>query len=256
MKKPDESSPEVKEYREHPPTRELHSLVVCSWERHVPAGSGAIRRRILPDGCVDLIWRDGKVLVAGPDTSAWTSAVPAGSTIVGVRLRPGVGGSVLGIPAAEVRDQHPAATDVFPVRWLESRRRLDGEASPEEAREELVRLLLLRLAEADDPDSLVLAATRRLGFPGSRVSELADALGISERQLRRRFHHSVGYGPKTLDRVLRFQRFAQAAQSDRLDGDLARIAADLGYADQAHMARDSVELSGLPPGRLAAVWSD
>jgi methylphosphotriester-DNA--protein-cysteine methyltransferase len=244
----------MREYREDPPARELHPLVVCSWERRVPAG-GSIRRRILPDGCVDLIWRDGEVLVAGPDTTAWTSEVPAGRTIVGLRLRPGVAGSVLGIPAAELRDRHPAAADVFPARWLESRRRLDGEATAEEVREELVRLLVMRLAEAEAPDSLVLAATRRLGFPGTRVSVLADALGISERQLRRRFHHSVGYGPKTLDRVLRFQRFALAARSGGLDGDLARAAADLGYADQAHLTRDCVRISGLAPTRLASIWA-
>jgi AraC-like DNA-binding protein len=252
LKKPDESSPDAREYRERQPPRALHPLLACSWERALPAGSGAIRRRILPDGCVDLIWRDGRVLVAGPDTSAWISELPAASTIVGIRLRPGVAGSVLGIPAAEVRDQHPPAAEVFGERWLAARRRLDGEATADQAQRELVRLLLLRLEEREAPDPLVLAATRRLGFPGSRVRELADALGISDRQLRRRFHASVGYGPKTLDRVLRFQRFAGLARSGRPDGDLARVAADLGYADQAHMTRDCVELAGIPPTALAA----
>ena len=103
------------------------------------------------------------------------------------------------------------------------------------------------------PDPLVLAATRRLGFPGSRVEWLADALGISDRQLRRRFRRFVGYGPKTLDRVLRFRRLVSQSPAIRSgDGDLARLAAELGYADQAHMTRDCVALSGLTPGRLAA----
>ena len=106
------------------------------------------------------------------------------------------------------------------------------------------------------PDPLVLAATRRLGFPGSRVDELAQALGISERQLRRRFHQAVGYGPKTLDRVLRFRRLVSQAQAvSNGEIDLARVAADLGYADQAHMTRDSVRLTGMPPARLAALWT-
>lgn len=106
------------------------------------------------------------------------------------------------------------------------------------------------------PDPLVLAATRRLGFPGSRVEWLADALGISDRQLRRRFHRFVGYGPKTLDRILRFRRLVSQSPAIRSgDGDLARLAAELGYADQAHMTRDCVALSGLTPGRLAATWA-
>jgi AraC-like DNA-binding protein len=252
LKNPDESSPRAREYREQPPISELHSLVACTWERHVPAGQDPIQRRILPDGCVDLIWLDGAVHVAGPDTAAWISEVPSGETVVGLRLRPGVAGAVLGVPADELRDEHPPGDHVFPGRWLSSNRRIDGEASTEEARRELIRLLLLRLADADAPDSLVLAATGRLGVAGSRVKELGTALGISERQLRRRFHTAVGYGPKTLDRVLRFQRFASAARSGHLNGDLARIAADLGYADQAHMTRECVELSGMPPARLAA----
>ena len=47
--------------------------------------------------------------------------------------------------------------------------------------------------------------------PGARVAELGSALGVSERQLRRRFADAVGYGPKTLARVLRFQRFLASA---------------------------------------------
>ena len=95
----------------------------------------------------------------------------------------------------------------------------------------------------------MLAAVRRLGRPGTRIGELSDALGTSERQLLRRFHGAVGYGPKTLDRVLRFQRFLARA---RRDGDLARTAAELGYADQSHLTRECVRLSGLTPARLAA----
>jgi AraC-like DNA-binding protein len=109
--------------------------------------------------------------------------------------------------------------------------------------------------EGGGPDSLVLAATRRLGFPGSRVDELAESLGISDRQLRRRFHQSVGYGPKTLDRVLRFRRLvAKSGAVAAGESGLARVAADLGYADQAHMTRDCLRLSGLTPLHLAELW--
>ncbi|HYY23006.1 MAG TPA: hypothetical protein VE780_14120, partial [Thermoleophilaceae bacterium] len=59
----------------------------------------------------------------------------------------------------------------------------------------------------DEPDRLVLAATRVLGGPGRRVRVVGKRVGLSDRQLLRRFRAAVGYGPKTLDRVLRFQRF-------------------------------------------------
>jgi methylphosphotriester-DNA--protein-cysteine methyltransferase len=80
------------------------------------------------------------------------------------------------------------------------------------------------------------------------VELLADELGFSERQLRRRFHAAVGYGPKTLQRVLRFRRFLARADAGE---DLSRAALDAGYADQAHLTRDCARLSGLTPSRLA-----
>jgi AraC-like DNA-binding protein len=85
------------------------------------------------------------------------------------------------------------------------------------------------------------------------VGALSAALATSERQLLRRFNDAVGYGPKTLDRVLRFQRFLSRARAlTRGEDQLARVAAELGYADQAHLSRECVRLSGLPPGRLVA----
>jgi AraC-like DNA-binding protein len=221
----------------------------------VPDG-GASARRILPDGCIDLVWREGRLLIAGPDTSAWLSSVPSGGTVVGLRMRPGIGGSVLGVPASELRDARAEAADVWGRAGSELGERVGEESDPQGRRALLASVLTKRLATAGRADSLVLAASRRLGFPGSRVTELADALGISDRQLRRRFHDAVGYGPKTLDRILRFRRFVTRAPAVISgDEDLARIAADLGYADQAHLSRDCLRLSGMTPTELVESWT-
>jgi AraC-like DNA-binding protein len=222
----------------------------------VPANGVSSERRILPDGCIDLVWRGGRLLIAGPDTGAWISSVPPGGIVVGLRMRPAIGGSVLGVPASELRDERAEAVDVWGKAGSELAERVGGESDPQGRRALLASALAKRLATAGRADSLVLAASRRLGFPGSRVTELADALGISDRQLRRRFHDAVGYGPKTLDRVLRFQRFvARIREADSGDQDLARIAADLGYADQAHLSRDCLRLSGMTPTELASRWT-
>ncbi len=242
-------------YTEFAPSPPLHALLACRWERELPADDPSDSALILPDGCVDLLWRDGELTVAGLDRTAWRSPVRAGSSIVGVRLRPGVAGAVFGIPASELLDATVPLGELLGSRASTLSERLDG-AQGREAEYLLLEEVIASAIAEGVPDPLVLAATRRLGFPGSRVDELAEALGISERQLRRRFHQSVGYGPKTLDRVLRFRRLVSKAQAIS-DGevDLARLAADLGYADQAHMARDSVRLTGLPPARLAALWA-
>ena len=81
------------------------------------------------------------------------------------------------------------------------------------------------------------------------MAELGRRSGLSERQLRRRFVDAVGYGPKTLARVLRFQRFLALAAHGR---DLGASALDAGYADQAHLTRECRRLSGRTPAELVA----
>jgi AraC-like DNA-binding protein len=242
-------------YREFAPSPPLHALISCRWVRELPDDHPADPTLVLPDGCVDLIWRDGEVVVAGLDLAARRSPVRPGTAIVGVRLRPSVAGAVFGMPASELVDAQVPLDDLLGSRASDLPERLAGVRGREAEHLLLEGLVATAIADAS-PDPLVLAATRRLGFPGSRVDELANALGISERQLRRRFHDAVGYGPKTLDRVLRFRRLvSQARQVSDGELDLARLAADLGYADQAHMTRDCVRLTGMPPARLAAVWA-
>src|SRR2546430_875849 len=73
------------------------------------------------------------------------------------------------------------------------------------------------LVAASPPDAAVRGAVRRLADPRARVDTLAGDLGLSERQLRRRCHDTVGYGPKTLQRVLRFRRFLARAGDRELD---------------------------------------
>ncbi|MEY9863982.1 transcriptional regulator GlxA family with amidase domain [Catenulispora sp. GAS73] len=88
----------------------------------------------------------------------------------------------------------------------------------------------------------------RTGAVPPHVPALADAVGLSERQLRRRFTEAVGYGPKTLHGILRFQhalRLGRAAPNS-----LADVAYQAGYADQAHFTREVRRLAGLTPTEL------
>jgi AraC-like DNA-binding protein len=242
-------------YRELAPSSDVYSLVACRWIRQVPGDEPTDSTLVLPDGCVDLLWRDDKLIVAGTDRTAWRSPISPGERILGLRLRPGVAGAVLGMPASEVLDVHARLEDLLGGWAGELSERLGESDGDQEAFGLLEDAVGRRIADGG-PDPLVLAATRRLGFPGGRVDRLAESLGISQRQLRRRFHDAVGYGPKTLDRVLRFRRLVeQMGTVASGESDLARVAADLGYADQAHMTRDCLRLSGLTPGKLAELWT-
>jgi transcriptional regulator GlxA family with amidase domain len=87
----------------------------------------------------------------------------------------------------------------------------------------------------------------------ARVAALGPLVGLGERQLRRRFRAGVGYGPKTLARVLRFQRLLALLRDDRPGRPgLAEVAVMAGYADQAHMTAECVRLAGRSPAALRA----
>ena len=253
-------------YREYAPPARLACALSCVWVSVTP-DAGALPTRVLPDACADLIWRAGTgVSLAGPDTGPVVVSSAPGSVIAGVRFRPGAGGPALGLPLSALLDQQldPAAlrTALPGGHGADLVTRVHGGLAAGEALARLVRLTGEMVTSAP-PDSVVAEAARRLARPASRagpvlqtspvaqVSSVARDLGLSERQLHRRCVAAVGYGPVLLRRVLRFRRFVSRIDADPAADDLAGLAAEAGYADQAHLTRESRELAGLPPAALA-----
>ena len=226
----------------------LRDVVSCLWAGIVP-DDGDRETLVLPDGCSDLIWVQGVgCFVAGPDTGPAPSTSKAGTVMVGVRFRPSAGGALLGVPLSEVRDQRVALADLLPA----AAKRLPATLDPARAAARLVDTVGLLAAESGT-DPAVTQAVALLRDPSARTEDVADDVGLSARHLRRRCHAAVGYGPKTLQRVLRFQRFVRMVDAPAGPPDLATAAARAGYADQAHLSRECRELSGLTPVSLAAV---
>jgi AraC-like DNA-binding protein len=98
-------------------------------------------------------------------------------------------------------------------------------------------------------DALVCEAAGALaGEDGPPVAELAETLGVSRRQLTRRFQEAVGVPPRDFVRFARMARAWRGAATTP-DRKLAELAAEAGYADQPHLDRDFRELAGAPPSR-------
>ena len=226
-------------YREWAPPPALRPVLACLWSsRDQPA------TLVLPDGCSDLIWQQGHgAFMAGPDTGP-APAGPVGTVLVGVRFRPGAG-EMLGVPLSEVRDQRVDLADLRP----ELARALPPDLDPGQVAARLTRLAG-RLADDGQPDRAVLQACRLLARPAAHAHEVAADVGLSPRQLRRRAEVAVGYGPKLLQRVLRFRRFVSLVDATAGATDLAAAAITSGYADQPHLTRETVQLAGMPPAAL------
>ena len=221
-------------YRERP---SLVPGVRCTWVRAADADDEPL---IVPDGCVDVVWFDGgRLELAGPDTAGRPTALAAGTRIVGVRLAPGAAHSVLGLPISEVRDRQHQLAD------LDGRWRHLPETSPWSV--EALEAAVARIPRTP-ADRVVQAAVSMLeADPGLRVRDLAARIGISTRQLNRRFDEAVGYGPKMFARVARLQRFLAIATGE---AGMAARASAAGYASQSHLGDDVRALTTLTPVRL------
>ncbi|MGP4000091.1 helix-turn-helix domain-containing protein [Streptomyces sp. 8N706] len=203
-------------------------------------------QRVLPDGCTDLIWMGGELVVAGPDTRAHLAEGSPGTRYVGLRFPPGRGPVVLGVPAHELRDQRVPLAALWPggrVRLLADR--VSDAADPAGV---LEGIAADRLREVRPPDPLLGAVITALRARES-VHGVAEAAGVGERQLHRRCLAAFGYGPKTLARVLRMN---QALDLAREGTPFAAVAAAAGYADQAHLAREVKAFAGVPLSELLA----
>jgi AraC-like DNA-binding protein len=233
-------------YTEWPAPAALRNAVACLWAQVNDPGAERAGL-VLPDGCTDLVWEQGRgAYVAGPDTGPVATTMAAGTIVLGVRFRPSAGGPALGIPLSELRDRRVGLADLRPA----AARRLSAALDPEVSASRLLDVTAALVADGT-PDPAVTWAARLLRDPAARAEDVAAEVGLSLRQLRRRCQAVVGYGPKTLQRVLRFRRFVSRvdARPDVLD--LAAIAAEAGYADQAHLTRECGKLAGLTPAALA-----
>ncbi|MBB5957619.1 AraC-like DNA-binding protein [Saccharothrix tamanrassetensis] len=209
----------------------------CVWQR---SSSTPTVGRVVPDGCTDLIWSStGTLFVAGPDTVGHVTTVGPGE-IFGVRFGPGVGPSVLGVPAHALRDLRVPLAEL----WGRSAALEDALAGADDPCEVLASVAQDRLRAAPpDPVATVIARSVHM----SSVTALAEDLGLSTRQLHRRSLDAFGYGPKVLHRVLRFDRAMKLAWTG---APFADIAHRTGYADQAHLSREVKDLAGVPLGQL------
>lgn len=234
----------VSRYAEVAAPAALRERVQCTWLFR--QGNLDLRpTQVLPDGCVDIIWDGSSLMVAGPDSRAAMAMLAPGSILTGMRLAHGTGAGLLGLPLHNITDQRVPLSDLWGRRHTK-----DWELRLHEARDPAKVLHALCGSRELAPDHQmrwVFAMLESEAAP--RVSALATSLAMSERSLRRRCQQAFGYGPKTLDRILRLQRFLRLAPRHAT---LTSAALEAGYGDAPHLVHDSQLLAGLTPSELVA----
>lgn len=234
-------------YCEMRPVPALQTHIRCAWMQVIPAGPVA-PIVVLPDGCVDVVWSEERLSVAGPDPSAAVLPLPPGTAVFGLRFRPGAAANWLGLPISVLTGQRPDLADLWGGRGRDLSEMVGEAAGPAQALARLQAGLAGMAPDIDPPSREMALVFHSLGC-GAGIPHLPEGLGISERSLRRRCHAAFGYGPKTLERILRFQRFVALLRQARGTG-LSAAALGAGYADQAHLSREARALSGFSPREI------
>lgn len=178
---------------------------------------------------------------------------------VGLMLRPAAGWLLTGRPVRRLTDRAldldsldtldgPTLTATVRHAMHDDPASPDAQAAARTTVEEALRPHL----PVDDEGLLVNALVEAVETSPDllRVDELCARFDVGERTLQRLLHKRIGLGPKWLIRRRRLQEAAERLRDDT--GGLAAIAADLGYADQAHFTRDFRRATGLTPGEFAA----
>lgn len=231
----------------------------------------------LPTGRIDLVipLLDGQVLsrfadardvtgahyrgaiVEGAHDTARQRATPAQSSVVGVQFRPGGASAFFGRALSALENQTVPLDALWGSDALVLRERLQAQTTPAARLTLLETILTARLSTSDGPDPQVAAALAVLqrSPAAARIGPARDASGLGATWFLRRFRDEVGLTPKRYARVLRLGALLRLipAQGPR---DLADLAAQAGYADQAHLAHDFRCLTGITASEYRAAAPD
>lgn len=216
-----------------------------SWDLE---GKPSHTQRVIGYPCVHLVFDRAEPGVFGVTRGAFVAHLSGKGAVLGVRFRPGAFHAWLGADVATITDQ------VVPfARWLggDDAMLTDDVLSRETvaARIQRAEELLLPACPSPDPQvDLLHSIVARVETDSSirTAEDLARVAGIGLRSLQRLFRSHVGVSPKWVVQRARLQEAAsRLARGDQID--LAALAVELGYFDQAHMTRDFTSLVGSPP---------
>jgi AraC-like DNA-binding protein len=189
----------------------------------------------------------------GPGRKVHRKLIRGGQSTVFARLPLGTYQAVLGRPASEFVGRIVALRDLWDTAATQRlEERLAAASDAGSAVSTLQAAIAERLEQGSCFDAntrLVQSAARRL--ESRNVASVAEALGVSERHLRRVFSEVVGLSPKAFFKLLRFERALKAAKDNR-DSSWSDIAVGAGYYDQAHLITDFRSIAGATPREFLA----
>jgi len=226
-------------------------------------------QRILPDGCVELIFsagdpmdsvvnsRDessGRSFIAGQITQVLQLQARGRVDMFGVTLYPDAAYPLLGHALDEFTERSVDLRFAWGGAAREIEERILNARDTDEKIGIIERALLDRLSSSDrDKDRVIAASVAAIErFCGMlSIERLAQDVNLSRRQLEKKFRHQVGLSPKRYARIMRFRHVLDLVKRDGIY-DWATLVATCNYHDQSHLIKDFRTFTGLSPSAYFA----
>jgi AraC-like DNA-binding protein len=227
------------------------------WSRALPRGAVTVIFDVGQRQQLNFYEADGKTrlcvppaFITGPHTASYVSNIRADEPVMAVHFRPAGAFPFLGIPLGDLKDAYVGVDEIWGSDGRVLHERLIETASAKTRFHILEQFLLSRPSLSVDRQPGVAAAIAAIeNDPSVRMADIRHQVGMAAKRLIGLFRAEVGLSPKAYARVRRLQAALQLLGGGRMGG--ARVAAEVGYFDQAHFVRDFESFTGMTPSRYS-----
>lgn len=251
-------------YQVYTPVPELQPFVKCFWTLDDEATEAPVRQRVLPDGCMEMIFHYGDLyqqyfedgssiiqprsFVFGQITSYLEIAPTGVSGIVSARFLPDGLLPFLTRPVSELKNKAVSLEELFGDEGKMLEEKVIDAADSQERIRLIEAFLLSKLADRATIDNVTKHCVNVIMQSRGQVGvvELAGQVNINRRNMERKFMSIIGMSPKQLSRVVRLQATLKMLEQKQFTS-LTSLAYENGYYDQAHFIKDFREFTGMSP---------
>jgi AraC-like DNA-binding protein len=257
------------DYSEYDVAEELQPFVKCFWSLEAPAAIVAQKQRIVPDGCMEMIFHygdlyeqfdeDGTIItqprcfVFGQITKPLEIAPAGVSGIIAARFHPDGFLPFSNISVQQMENKAIALNTIFGLT-NNSFEQVVLQAATNEERIQLIESFLINKLQTAEVRNRItqLGIDALLQSNGQmNVQELVATLQINRRQLERKFSSAIGLSPKQLSKMIRLQNTFRMMGQKQFTS-LTSLAYENGYYDQAHFIKEFKEFTGVSPKEFYA----
>jgi len=252
-------------YHTFQPNNNLNSLIKCYWTLEVPAEHDSEKQRVVPDGCMELIF------ILGDDIKRFTSEnefiIQPRAIVVGQITEPFIIQPIgyvncfatrfypygivnfIKTPLKNLENKETPITQLFGKSIANSLEQKIIQAANTQKRIEIIETFLLnKLNETATIDNIVKSTVDALlaSSGNSPIKSILKEDLSKRRQLERKFINQIGISPKQLGKVLRIDTALKLMLKQKTDS-FTEIAYEIGYYDQNHFIKDFKEFTGITP---------